>query len=89
VRKDSQTFGKYEIVELTESNDKLVYLPRGCAHGTITLDDNTHMIYQVSNYYDPEKEKGIRWNDPFFKIKWPIDDPIISEKDANWKDFDF
>ncbi|MHA2174307.1 MAG: dTDP-4-dehydrorhamnose 3,5-epimerase [Candidatus Hodarchaeales archaeon] len=87
VRKDSRTFGKYEMVELTESNDKMVYLPRGCAHGSITLEDNTQMIYQVSNYYDPEKEKGIRWNDPSFMIKWPIDNPILSEKDANWNDF--
>lgn len=87
VRKNSRSFGDYEIVELSESNDKMVYLPRGCAHGTITLEENTQMIYQATNYYDPEKERGIRWNDPFFNIKWPIDDPILSEKDANWEDF--
>jgi len=87
VRRDSNTFGEYVMVELTESNDKMVYLPRGCAHGSLTLEDNTQMFYQTTNYYFPEKERGIRWNDPYFKILWSIENPILSEKDSNFKDF--
>jgi dTDP-4-dehydrorhamnose 3,5-epimerase len=88
VRRDSDTFGKYLMFELSESDEKLVYIPRGCAHGSLTLVENTRMFYQVSNYYNPKKERGIRWDDPFFNIKWPIDNPILSEKDANHNNYE-
>lgn len=88
VRKDSKTYGKWIGVELSEKNGRGLYIPVGFAHGFQTLEDNTLMIYQVSEFYTPGYEKGIRWDDPFFNIKWPeTEHRIISEKDRNWKNF--
>lgn len=87
LRKDSKTFGKYVKVELSETNNRMLYVPRGFAHGFLTLEDNCYVLYQVSNFYAPEKERGIRWNDPIFAIEWPTESPILSEKDANHPDF--
>lgn len=87
IRKKSETFGKYIMVKLTDSNNLMLYIPKGCAHGFLTLENNCYVFYQVSNFYSPEKERGIRWNDPFFNIKWPIENPIISEKDASYENF--
>ncbi len=64
-----------------------LYVPEGFAHGFLTLEDDCEVLYQVSNFYSPGKERGIRWNDPFFDIPWPTKDPIISSKDANYPDF--
>ena len=88
LRKGSKTFGKYVGVELSETNNKMLYVPRGFAHGFITLDDDCCVLYQVSNFYAPGKERGIRWNDPFFGIEWPAENPILSEKDATHPNFD-
>jgi dTDP-4-dehydrorhamnose 3,5-epimerase len=87
IRRGSETFGRSIMIELSELNNRMVYVPRGCAHGLLTLEDNCHVFYQVSNFYSPGKERGIRWNDPFFKIEWPVTDPIVSEKDAGYADF--
>ena len=87
IRKSSKTFGKHIAVELSDSNNKMLYVPRGFAHGFLTLSDNCHVTYQVSNFYAPGKEKGIRWNDPFFAIDWPIKEPVLSDKDANLEDY--
>jgi dTDP-4-dehydrorhamnose 3,5-epimerase len=87
IRRDSETFGKHIMVELTEMNDAMLYLPRGTAHGFITLDDNCQVFYQVSNFYNPVNERGIRWNDPFFSIEWPSSNPILSDKDQSYPDF--
>ena len=87
IRKDSETFGKYIKVELSESNNRILYVPKGFAHGFLTLENNCYVFYQVSNFYTPSKERGIRWNDPFFAIEWPIANPIISEKDGQLKDY--
>lgn len=73
--------------ELNENNHRMVYIPAGCAHGFMTLKDNTEVIYQVSEFYTPASEKGIRWNDPFFNIDWPGEARIISEKDQSWENF--
>ena len=87
IRKSSRTFGKHIKVELSDSNNQLLYVPEGFAHGFMTLVENCHVFYQVSNFYAPDKEQGIRWNDPFFGIEWPCENPILSEKDANHPDF--
>lgn len=87
IRKASLTFAKHIKVELSDSNNRMLYVPEGFAHGFITLVENCHVFYQVSNFYTPAKESGIRWNDPFFKIAWPVENPIVSEKDANYPNF--
>ena len=88
LRNDSPSFGKYFSVELTGENLRELYVPRGCAHGFLTLEDDCEVIYQVSNYYSPGAEGGVRWNDPFFNIDWPIQgEPILSDKDATHPDF--
>jgi len=87
LRPTSKTFKKYEGFELSEDNHKMVYVPEGFAHGFQTLENNTEVFYQVSQFYSPNSENGIRWNDPAFKIKWPLDVTEISQKDQNWKLF--
>lgn len=87
VRPDSPTYRRWIGVELTASNYKMLYVPEGFAHGFQTLEDDTEVIYQVSQFYTPSAERGIRWNDPLFQIKWLTPVETISEKDANWPDF--
>jgi dTDP-4-dehydrorhamnose 3,5-epimerase len=89
LRRDSRTFLKWFSIELTEENRKMLYIPEGFAHGFLTLKDNTEVFYQMSEFYAPEHAKGVRWNDPAFKIKWPIDVKVISEKDNQIPDFRF
>jgi dTDP-4-dehydrorhamnose 3,5-epimerase len=62
----------------------MIYIPEGVAHGFQTLTDNTEVFYQMSDYYSPDHTSGVRWNDPSFGIIWPLDDPIISEKDSSY-----
>jgi dTDP-4-dehydrorhamnose 3,5-epimerase len=87
LRSDSPTFGKWFGAELTEENRCMMFVPKGFAHGFITLQDDTEAFYMVSEFYSPEHERGIRYNDPFFDIKWPINPVIISDKDINHPDF--
>ena len=92
LRKGSPTFGKWVGVELTEDNKKMFYVPEGFAHGFITLEDDTEFLYKCTDYYHPEDEGGLIWNDPNLNISWPIDTPILSEKDTKWlalKNLDF
>lgn len=84
VRKGSPTFGKWFGIELTEINKKAFYVPKGFAHGFITLEDETEFVYKCTDYYYPEDEGGLIWNDPNLNISWPIDTPILSEKDKKW-----
>ena len=88
LRSSSSTFKKWFGVELTEENYKMLYVPEGFAHGFQTLEDNSEIIYQVSEFYTPNSELGIHWNDPAFNITWPIEEKIITEKDNSWKVFD-
>jgi len=81
IRKDSQTFGKCIGIELSEDNKKMLYIPRGFAHGFCTLTDVSEVIYKVDNLYSQEHEGGLMWNDPDLKIFWPVEHPILSEKD--------
>lgn len=87
LRNDSKTFKDWFSVELTEKNRKMFYVPEGFAHGFLTLEDNTEVLYQMSEFYAPECAKGIRWNDPSFGIEWPADGAVISEKDTQYLDF--
>ena len=83
LRPDSETYQKWLGIELNEVNHTMLYIPEGFAHGYLTLEDNTEVFYQVSEFYHPEHEAGIRWNDPVFGIEWPIADKlIISTKDS-------
>jgi dTDP-4-dehydrorhamnose 3,5-epimerase len=65
----------------------MLYVPEQFAHGFQTLEDNTEATYQVSEFYTPGAERGLRWNDPAFDIEWPLEVVVISEKDQNWADF--
>lgn len=83
LRAKSATYGKYVSRVLSDKNWKQLLVPKGFAHGFCTLEKNTEVIYKVSNYYAPDCDKGIMWNDPDLKIKWPIenDKAILSDKD--------
>jgi dTDP-4-dehydrorhamnose 3,5-epimerase len=87
LRKNSPTYTKWIGVELRESSYRMLFLPEGFAHGFITLEDDTEVTYQVSQFYTPGSERGIRWNDPAFNIKWPIEPVVISEKDRQHDDY--
>lgn len=84
VSPESPTFGQWIAVELTDKNSKMLLIPKGFAHGFQTLTDDVEMEYYMSEYYSPEHATGVRWDDPLFSIKWPIDDPFLSEKDRGW-----
>lgn len=88
LRKDSPTFKQWITVELTAENRHMLYVPEGFAHGFQTLEDNTEIFYQVSEFYHPESERGIRWDDPALGIKWPFPVTNISEKDQKWSNFE-
>jgi dTDP-4-dehydrorhamnose 3,5-epimerase len=88
IRPDSPTYLKWYGAELSAENRLMMYVPRGFAHAILTLTDDTEAIYLVSAFYNPEQERGLRWNDPTIAIKWPIDPAEISPKDAKWPDID-
>jgi len=88
LRPDSKTFGKSFGVTLTGENRKMLYVPKGCAHGFLTLEPETEAFYFVDAFYSPEAERGIRWNDPRFAIEWPREPVIISDKDRGHPDYD-
>jgi len=90
LRKNSPTFGQWEGFELSEDNFLSVFVPRGMAHGFCVLEENTHFLYKTDNYYSAESDGGILWNDQDLKITWPIEKPILSEKDQKqptWQEF--
>jgi dTDP-4-dehydrorhamnose 3,5-epimerase len=87
LRKDSPTYRQWFGVELTADNYKMLYVPENFGHGFLTLADNSEVTYQVSEFYTPGAERGIRWNDPGIGIQWPGTISVISEKDANWPDY--
>jgi dTDP-4-dehydrorhamnose 3,5-epimerase len=87
LRKGSDTFGKWGSVRLSSENKKMVYIPRGFAHGVCTLTDNSEMIYKVDNYYVPDEESTIKWDDPDIGIEWPVNKPVLSEKDSKARGF--
>jgi dTDP-4-dehydrorhamnose 3,5-epimerase len=87
IRPNSRTFGKWAGAELSATNRTMMLVPDGFAHGFITLEPDTEALYLVSEFYAPEMERGIRWNDPQFNIEWPITPSVVSDKDQNHPDF--
>ena len=88
LRRDSKSFGKHFGVTLTAENRTMLYIPKGFAHGFLTLEDDTEIYYQMSEFYAPDFARGIRWNDPAFGIRWPGEVRVLSEKDRTHQDFD-
>ena len=88
LRKSSPTFGRSFGAELSGENRKMMYVPKGFAHGFITLEDDTEAFYFVDEFYAPAYERCVRWDDPRFAIQWPQQPAVISDKDRNQKDFD-
>jgi dTDP-4-dehydrorhamnose 3,5-epimerase len=88
LRPQSASYKQWTGVELSADNRRMLYVPRGFAHGFQTLEDDTETYYMVSEFYVPGAEAGVRWNDPAFGIEWPLAEPsVISEKDQSWPDF--
>ncbi len=87
LRPDSPTFKHWLAVELTADNHRMLYVPEGVAHGFQTLVDNTEVLYQMFEFYYPECERGVRWNDPAIGIQWPFENCIVSPKDQQYSDF--
>ncbi len=87
LRPDSPTYMEWTSIELSLENKRMVYVPEGFAHGFQTLEDDTEVIYQMSQFYSPDHSGGIRWDDPSFSIEWPGEPTVISPKDQNFPDF--
>ena len=81
LRRGSDTFGQWDSIELSAENKKLIYIPRGFAHGFCTLTQESEVVYKVDNFYSKEHESGIIWNDKTLNINWPVKNPILSDKD--------
>ncbi|MEK7509956.1 MAG: dTDP-4-dehydrorhamnose 3,5-epimerase [Patescibacteria group bacterium] len=84
LRKGSPTRGKWVCNELSENNQRMILVPKGCAHGFQTLQDNCEVLMITSEFYSPDHEQGVRWDDPLFGISWPLANPILSQKDRSW-----
>lgn len=87
LRPGSPAFKNWIAVELTAEKRNMIYVPHGCAHGFLTLEDGSEVIYQMSEFQHAESSRGVRWNDPTFQIKWPAKVEMISERDRNYPDF--
>jgi dTDP-4-dehydrorhamnose 3,5-epimerase len=87
LRHDSPTFTQWTAVELTASDHRMLYVPKNFAHGFQTLQADTEVFYQMSEFYRPDFASGVRWDDPTFSIRWPLADRIISTRDATYPDF--
>jgi dTDP-4-dehydrorhamnose 3,5-epimerase len=87
LRPDSPTFKRWLAVELTADNRRMLFIPEGFAHGLQTLANGSEVFYQMSQFYGPEYARGVRWDDPAFKISWPAEKRTISERDRSLPDF--
>ncbi len=88
LRPGSDTFGRWFGAELSAANRRMMYVPKGFAHGFITLTEDAEAFYLVDEFYTAKLERGVRWNDPCFEIRWPIEPQLVSEKDSNHPSFD-
>jgi dTDP-4-dehydrorhamnose 3,5-epimerase len=86
IRRTSPTFGKWLGMTLSEDNSRALYVPAGCAHGFLTMVDNSEVYYQISEPYHPDCSRGFRYNDGFFSIAWPAPVAVVSKKDLAYKD---
>jgi len=84
LRRESPTCLRWYGADLSAENRRMLYVPEGCAHGFITLVDESEVFYQISAPYEPPASRGVRWNDPAFSIAWPIEPAVISQRDAQW-----
>ncbi len=87
LRRSSTTFRQWVGVELSGDSCAALFIPRGCAHGFQTLEDDVEVLYLITEFHAPDLARGVRWNDPAFGIAWPMDEPILSDRDANYPDF--
>lgn len=87
LRPGSNSYVRWASIELSAQNRHMLYIPEGVAHGFMTLEDDSEVFYQMSEYYYPECAAGIRWNDPFFRIEWPALAPVIAQKDTEYSDY--
>jgi dTDP-4-dehydrorhamnose 3,5-epimerase len=88
LRPQSPTFRDWIGVVLTAEKHNMVYVPEGCGHGFLTLQDDIEVFYQMSEFYNPEAGRGVRWDDPAFRIAWPEKVEVMSEKDRSYPDFE-
>ena len=87
LRKNSSTFKQWESNELSSSDNKILYIPKGVAHGFQTLEDDSKIFYQISEYHNPNFYRGVRFDDSNFEIKWPLPISVISTNDKKWEIF--
>jgi len=87
LRPSSPTYKQHVAVELTAENRKMLYIPESFAHGFQTLIDDTEVFYQMSAFYSPDHARGVRWDDPAFRIAWPPDNRVIIDRDRSYPDF--
>lgn len=88
LRPESATFSLWYGELLSAENRRMLYVPKGFAHGFMTLEPNTEAFYFVDEFYAPEQERGVRWDDPTFSIRWPMEPRFLSDKDRNQRNFD-
>ena len=88
LRSQSPTFQEWIAVVLTAEKHNMVYVPEGCGHGFLTLEDDIEVFYQMSEFYNPDAARGVRWDDPAFQITWPEKVEVISERDRTYPDFE-
>jgi dTDP-4-dehydrorhamnose 3,5-epimerase len=84
LRSDSKTYRQWLGIELTDENRRALYVPRGVAHGFITLTDDAEVLYMMGEKYTADAARGVAWDDPAFAIRWPIEPVVISERDRNY-----
>ena len=88
LRPQSPTYKRHIAVTLSGTNHRMLLVPKGCANAFLTMEDDTEATYLVSEFYAPAAERGVRWNDPAFAIRWPVAEPaVISDKDRSWPDY--
>lgn len=82
IRRLSPSYGQWVGLELSENDGRMLYVPEGFAHGYLCLSERCEVLYKTSGYYAPQYDRGFRWNDPKVNIRWPLQPPILSAKDA-------